>query len=80
MNPELKREYPDPGQAKLIEEMVKVAGERMKSQQGRIRRGQYAKATGFVRGVFSIRDDVQDGLRHGVFRRPLQSFQASPAL
>ena len=24
MNPELNREYPDPGEAKLIEEMVKV--------------------------------------------------------
>jgi hypothetical protein len=30
MNPELNREYPDPGEAKLIEEMVKVAVERMK--------------------------------------------------
>jgi hypothetical protein len=36
MNPELNREYPDPGEAKLIEEMVKVAVKRMKSQQGRI--------------------------------------------
>ena len=76
MNPELNREYPDPGEAKLIEEMVKVAVERMKSQQGRIRRGQHAKATGCVRAVFTIRDDVPGELRHGVFHRPLQSFQA----
>ena len=34
----LNREYPDPDEAKLIEEMVKVAVERMKPQQGRIRR------------------------------------------
>ena len=40
MNPELNREYPDPDEAKLIEEMVKVALERMRSQDGRIRRGQ----------------------------------------
>jgi hypothetical protein len=50
MNLELNREYPDPDEAKLIEEMVKVAVERMKPQQGRIRRGQHAKATGCVRG------------------------------
>ena len=77
MNLELNREYPDPDEAKLIEEMVKVAVERMKPQQGRIRRGQHAKATGCVRGVFRIRDDVPVDLRHGVFYRPGQSFQAA---
>ena len=47
MNLALNREYPDPDEAKLIEEMVKVAVERMKPQQGRIRRGQLLiKATG----------------------------------
>ena len=56
--------------------MVKVAVERMKPQQGRIRRGQHAKATGCVRGVFTIRDDVPVDLRHGVFHQPKQSFQA----
>jgi len=76
MNLELNREYPDPDEAKLVEEMVKVAVERMKPQQGRIRRGQHAKATGCVRGVFRIRDDVPVDLRHGVFHRPGQSFQA----
>jgi hypothetical protein len=76
MNLALNREYPDPDEAKLIEEMVKVAVERMKPQQGRIRRGQHAKATGCVRGVFRIRDDVPVDLRHGVFHRPGQSFQA----
>ena len=76
MKPELNREYPEPGEAELIEEMVKVAVERMKPQQGRIRRGQHAKATGCVRGVFTIRDDVPDELRHGVFRQPKRSFQA----
>ena len=76
MNPELNREYPEPGEARLIEEMVKVAVERMKPRQGRIRRGQHAKATGCVQGVFTIRDDVPDDLRHGVFHRPDRSFQA----
>ncbi len=75
-NPKLSREYPEPGEVALIEEMVKVAIERMKPQQGRIRRGQHAKATGCVRGVFTIRDDVADDLRYGVFREPNQSFQA----
>jgi hypothetical protein len=76
MNPELNREYPEPGEAKLIEKMVILAVERMKPQQGRIRRGQHAKATGCVRGVFTIRDDIADELRYGVFRRPHQVFQA----
>ena len=76
MNLELNGEYPDPDEAKLIEEMVKVAVERMKPQEGSIRRGQHAKATGCVRGVFRIRDDVPVDLRHGVFYRPGQSFQA----
>src|ERR1051326_6800130 len=75
MNPELNREYLEPGEAELIEEMVKVAVERMKPQQGRIRRAQHAKATGCVRGVFTIRDDVADDLRHGVFHQPNRSFQ-----
>jgi len=39
-NPELNREYPEPGEAKLIEAMVKVVVEWMKPQQGRTRRGQ----------------------------------------
>jgi hypothetical protein len=76
MNPELNREYPDPGEDQLIEGMVKLAVERMKPQQGRILRGQHAKPTGCVRGVFTIRDDVAADLRHGVFRQPNQSFQA----
>src|SRR5476649_342207 len=76
MNPELNREYPEAGEAKLVEEMVKITVDRMKPQQGRIRRGQHAKATGCVRGVFTIRDDVAGYLRHGVFRQPTRSFQA----
>ena len=75
-NPELNREYPEPGEASLIEEMVKVTVERMAPQQGRIRRGQHAKPTGCVRGVFTIRDDIADDLRYGVFRQPNRSFQA----
>ncbi len=76
MNPELNREYPEPDEARLIEEMVAVAVERMKPQDGRMRHGQHAKATGCVRGVFTIRDDVPADLRYGVFRQPKQSFQA----
>jgi hypothetical protein len=60
----------------LIEEMVVTAVARMKLQDGRMRRGQHAKATGCVRGVFTIRDDAPEDLRYGVFRQPEQSFQA----
>ena len=76
MNPELNREEAEPGEDKLTEEMVRVAMDRMMPQQGRVRRGQHAKPTGCVRGVFTIRDDVADDLRYGVFHRPNQSFQA----
>ena len=76
MNPELNREYPEPDETRLIEEMVKATVAQMKPQQGHFRRGQHAKATGCVRGVFTIRDDVPDDLRHGVFKQPNQSFPA----
>lgn len=76
MKPELNHEYPEPDEAKLVEKMVKMMVERMKPQDGRIRRGVHAKATGCVRGVFTIRDDVPEDLRYGVFRQPKQSFQA----
>jgi len=76
MNPELNREYPEPGEAELIEEMVKITRERMKPQQGHIRRARHAKATGCVRGVFTIRDDIANDFRHGIFQKPDQSFQA----
>ena len=46
MNHELNREYPARDEARLIEEMVKITVGRMKPQQGRLRRGQHAKATG----------------------------------
>ena len=52
MNLALKREYPDPDEAKLIEEMVKVAIERMKPQDGRIRRGQHAKHAQYEKILF----------------------------
>ncbi|HSL16808.1 MAG TPA: catalase family protein [Methylomirabilota bacterium] len=76
MNPDLNREYPEPDEAELIEEMVKVAVERMKPQDGHMRRGQHAKATGCVRGVFTIRNDVADELSHGVFHQRDRSFHA----
>ena len=76
MKPELNREYDEPGEAQLIEKMVMLAVERMKPQQGRMRRGQHAKATGCVRGVFTIRDDVPADLRYGVFSQRNQVFQA----
>ena len=75
MNPELNREYLDPCEAKLIEEMVKITIERINPQQGRLRRGQHAKATGCVRGTFKIQNDVAENLRHGIFHQPNQSFQ-----
>ncbi len=76
MKTELNREYPGPDEAELFEEMVKLVSERMEPQQGRIRRGQHAKATGCVRGVFTVRDDLADELRYGVFEKPNRSFQA----
>jgi hypothetical protein len=76
IKPELNREYPERGEDKLIEKMARLTAERMKPQLGHIRRGQHAKATGCVRGVFTIRGDVPDDLRYGVFNKPNQVFQA----
>lgn len=76
MSLELNREYPEADEAALIEKMVGLTVRRIKPQQGRLRRGQHAKPTGCVRGQFTIRDDVPDELRHGVFRQPGRSFPA----
>jgi hypothetical protein len=50
---ELNREYPEPGEDKLIEKMVKLAVELMKPQQGRIRR--VPKNSGSMLHRFSVR-------------------------
>lgn len=76
MNVEPHREYPEPGEDGLIAQMVGLTEKRMKPQGGRILRAQHAKPTGCVRGVFTVRDDIAAELRHGVFRRPNQSFSA----
>ena len=38
-------------------------------------RAQHAKPTGCVRAVFTIRDDVPNDLRHGVFQQAGKTFQ-----
>ena len=58
INPKLNCEYPEPGGARLIEEMVALSVKRVAPQEGRIRRGRHTKATGCVRGVFTIRDNL----------------------
>ena len=76
MNLGLNQEHDEPGEPERIAEMVRVLRVRMKPQEGSMRRGQHAKATGCARGEFTIRDDVPEDLRHGVFLRPNRSFQA----
>jgi hypothetical protein len=76
MTPELNREYPGPDEAQVIEEMVRVALARMKPQDGRLRRGQHAKATGCVRGELAVREDVPEDLRYGVLSQGGRSFPA----
>lgn len=72
----LNHEYPQPNEEKLFEEMIKITVNRMKPQLGYIRRGQHAKATGCVRGLFTIRNFVDNDLRHGIFRHPNHTYPA----
>jgi len=72
----LHREYPEPGEAILIEKMVRLTLKRMKPQKAVMRRGQHAKPTGCVRASFTILDDLPDHLRHGVFREEGKTFRA----
>jgi hypothetical protein len=83
MEPELNREYPEAGENGLIEEMVRLARNRMQrlakkmpEENGCMHRGQHAKPTGCVRAVFAVRDDLLDYLSHGVFKQPAKTFQA----
>lgn len=73
---ELNREYPQLDEEMLFESMVKMVVNRMKPQNGFIRRSQHAKATGCVKGVFTIRNFIVEGLRHGVFSKANHSYQA----
>ena len=81
MKPELNREYPDPSEPELISEMVELVRKRMENRalqtpRKEIPRAQHAKPTGCVRAVFTIRDDVPNDLRHGVFQQAGKTFQA----
>jgi hypothetical protein len=72
---ELNREYPESDEENLFDEMVKIVTARM-ARLGNSHRGQHAKPTGCVRGVFTIRDQVPEDLRYGVFRQANKSYQA----
>lgn len=76
MEIELNREYPLAGEKELIEEMVKITTNRMSANQGALHRGQHAKSTGCVRGVFTTRNYIPDDLRHGIFSQEKKSYLA----
>src|SRR6266853_820894 len=82
MNPELKDcEHSVPDEENLITEVVRLVGERMAvrpPQEGAVSvpRGQHAKATGCVRATFTVRDNLTDEYRHGVFRQGGKRYEA----
>src|SRR5208337_4274282 len=66
-------ECPPEGEARLIESVVNVSLEMLRSTPGGptgrpVPRGQHPKSHGCVRAEFTVGDDVPTELRHGVFR------------
>jgi hypothetical protein len=76
MKPELNREYPELDDPKVFARMVDLTLDQMEPIGGHVRRGQHVKATGCVTAAYRIADDVPVALRHGIFRRPGQTFNA----
>jgi len=76
LTPELNREYPEFDDPEVFEHMTKLTVEHMQPIEGRIHRGQHAKATCCVTAEFRVADDVPAHLQHGVFRQPGRAFQA----
>lgn len=74
--PELNREYPELDDPKLFEQMVELTVGHMKPIDGRLRRGQHAKATGCVTATFRVADDVPAHLQHGIFGQLGRTFNA----
>jgi hypothetical protein len=76
MKPELHREYPELDEPEVFEHMVALTLKQMEPVEGRLRRGQHAKATGCVTAQFRIADDVPADFRHGIFSQPGRTFDA----
>ena len=55
MTPELNREYAQPGEDDLFEQMVKITLDQMHTEDGHRLRVQHAKATGCVMAFFASR-------------------------
>jgi len=76
MKPELNREYPELDDLKVFKQMVELTVGQMKPVCGHLRRGQHAKATGWVTAEFRIADDVPSDLQHGIFRQTGRTYNA----
>ena len=76
MTPELNREYVQPDEDEVFDQMVKITLDQMHTEDGHRLRVQHAKATGCVTAKFQISADVPEDLRHGVFREPGRTFDA----
>lgn len=72
---ELGQEYPPPGEADDIAQVVAALRGQFEHDfppgcPGPIRRDQHPKAHGCARAVFTVLDGLPEGLRHGLFRAP----------
>ena len=72
----IDREYVQPDEDEVVEQMVKITLDQMHTEDGRRLRVQHAKATGCVTAKFQISADLPEDLRHGVFREPGRTFDA----
>ena len=61
-----------PGEEKFTQEIVDRMAAQMRNhfQPVRYERGGNTKTHGLVRGTFTVRDDVPDHMRHGIFAEP----------
>lgn len=76
MTPELNREYVQPGEEEVFDQMVRLTVAQVSTKDGHRLRAQHAKATGCVTAKFQIAAEIPPDLRHGVFAEPGRSFDA----
>lgn len=76
MKREPNREYIEPDEDKIFDEMVELVRRQMESGSSPLRRAQHPKATGCVNAEFQIAESIRPDLRHGVFSKPGRTFRA----
>jgi hypothetical protein len=75
VKPELNREYKEPNEDQIFDQMVKLTGDEMKRKGANLRE-QHGKTTGCVTAEFRIAENIPSHLRYGVFEQSGRVFKA----